>query len=469
MISQKTQTRPTSSHLNLILSQNSPLPDDPSFYPIKKRRYSDSPVLPIPSEERDHLFPDQGKTDLGSQRDDPLVVAIPPRSPAQPPSAHERKPTAVELGIPDREKERGRIQVSAIDSHQDGQGLPKPVGRRASPGSQAGKAKAARKSEEKDATFGSKDRISTERGRLRMVEDRQTPGLERKRSHTRPASEVQPLVEGPILRAKEAQESLRRPRPPTPPLTKPQDAHEWFLEHYDDVPLHPKSEETIASSHQPSPILPQTVSVASSSKKQLSTPATMPEAAVALEQELEELVVNSPTIPSKVEPEIDVDMDVDLAVTELVAETLESDIAQHIDVGMEVDVEDELLSLVDDRLTVPHLNRRTSGPSTSAMSVLSTKHISNSDNRQDSPSAVSAVSNTSLSGNFSPVFRSSSARPSERGSMPPPAAVAPSRGKDKDEKKTEPPSSITATAPTAKKKKGVVSKVRLSGHLSTLH
>jgi COMPASS component SPP1 len=191
----------------------------------------------------------------------------------------------------------------------------------------------------------------------------------------------------------------------------------------------------------------------------------MPEAAVALEQELEELVVNSPTIPSKIEPDIDVDMDVDLAVTELVAETLEPDIVQHLDVGMEVDVEDELLSLVDDRPSVPHISRRTSGPATSVMS----KHLpfqaaGSSDAQQDSPSAVS---NASLSGNFSPVIRSPSARPSERGSMPPPASVAPGRGKDKDEKKTEQASSVTATAPT-KKKKEAASKVCLSCGFSTL-
>jgi COMPASS component SPP1 len=467
MISQKTQTRPTSAHLNLILSSNSPVPDDPLFHPIKKPRYSDSPVPPVSSEEREQLSPDRemaATADSAYQRVDPLVVAIPPRSPTQLTSVHEWKPTpVVELVISDREKEKGRIHVGALESQRDGQGLLKPVGRRASPGSQAGKAKAAKKSEEKDTSLGSKDRISTDRERHRMPEGRQTPGEERKRSHTRPTSEVQTVVEGPISKIKEAQDVLRQPRPPTPPPTKPQDAHEWFLEHYDDVPLHPSSGELAARPRLPPPIPPQAAPVASSSKKQMSTPATMPEAAVALEQELEELVVNSPTIPSKIEPDVDVDMDVDIAVKELVAETLESDVVQHIDVGMEVDVEDELLSLVDDRPSVHHTSRRTSGPATSAMSMLSTKHLpfqvaGSSDVRQDSPSAVS---NAALSGNFSPVIRSSSARPSERGSMPPPASVAPARGKDKDEK-TERASSVTATAPTAKKKKEGTSKVCLN-------
>lgn len=457
MISQKIQTHPTSAHLNHILSPNSSVPDDTSFYPTKKRRYSDSPNLPISSEEQERLSPDRGKTataDMGYQRIDPQVVPIPPRSPTQPASALERKPTAVaEPVMPDREKERGRIHIGAVEGQRDGQGLLKPAGRRVSPGSQAGKAMAARKSEETDVSLGSKDRTS-ERGRHRIPEDRQMPGEERKRSHTRPAGEVQ-TVEGSVSRIKEAHEVIRRPRLPTPPPTKSQDAHEWFLEHYDDVPSHPVSDESAAPPRVPPPIPPHTVSVASSSKKRMSTPVTMPEAAVALEQELEELVVNSPTIPSKIEPNVDVDMDVDLAVTELVAETLEPDVPH---VGMEVDVEDELLSLVDDRPSMHHTSRRTSGPTTSAMPMLTTKNLfiqatSNSDAQQDSPSVVSAVSNVSLPGNFSPVIRSSSARPSERGSMPPPASVTPARG--------ERAGSVTATAPTAKKKDGT-SKVCLN-------
>lgn len=462
MISQKAQARPTSAHLNLILSQNSPADNDSSFYPIKKRRYSDSPVPLIALDESGRLSPDHkpATAELSHQHVNPLVVAIPPRSPTQPPaptqppSAHERRPTAVvDLVFPDREKERPRSHVIAIENQWDGQAPLKPVGRRPSPGSQAGKAKAARKSEEQDASLVSKDRGFMETGRHRIPDDRQTLGKERKRSYTRPATEIQ-TAEEPTSKVKETQEVSRQPRSPSPSPSKSQDAHEWFLEHYDDVPLHSSvPDQSTASPREPSPVPPQDV-ITSPCKKRMSTPATMPEAAVALEQELEGLVVNSPTIPSKIEPGID--MDVDLVVTELVAETLEPGASQHTDVGMEVDVEDELLSLVDDRPSVPHMSRRISGSALSATLTSSIKHPpfqapGSSETRQGSPSGVS---NASLSGAFSPTIRSSSARPSERGSMPPPASIAPGRGKEKDEKKTEGAGSITTTAPAKKKKDG---------------
>jgi COMPASS component SPP1 len=430
-----TDTRPTSAHFNLILSPKSPVPDD-TFRPTKKRRYSDSPVLPISSAGRERISPirDNSTAGFSNQHIDPLVVAIPPRSPT-PASANEQKPTAAaEIVIPEEKK---RVSVNAGESLRVGQGLLKPIARRPSPGSQLGKAKAARKSEETDMSLGPS---LSSKAQQHTAEELQTPDEDNKRSRTRPATATQTVGEGPNPRVK-AKEISRRPRQSTTPPPA-QDAHEWFLEHYDD-PL-PLSDEPAASP--PSPIL-------SPSQKQMSTPATMPEAAVALEQELEDLVVNSPTIPSKLEPEADVDMDVDLAVTELVAETYS---VPHIDVGMEVDVEDELLSLLDDRPSGP---RRTSGATTcGSTSSSSTRHplfqaaaTGGSDARQDSPSVVS------LSGNVSPAIRSLSARPmSERESMPPPASVAPSRGQDKSEK-TEQASS--ATAPTTKKKKDVASKV----------
>jgi COMPASS component SPP1 len=421
----------TSAHFNLILSPKSPVPDD---HPTKKRRYSDSPILPMSSAGRERISPirdNSATTDFTHSHVDPLVAMH--RSPT-PPSANEQKPTtAAEIVIPDREKEKEKERVSA-DARESLRGGVKSVARRPSPGSQIGKAKAARKSEEKDASLG--PRKNQEGERQHAAEE---PNQDNQRSRTRPAIVTQTTREAPNSRVKPQEIPRRSRQSTTPPPTKSQDAHEWLLEHYDDPPDEP-------AASPPPPILSPV------SQKQMSTPATMPEAAVALEQELEDLVVNFPTIPGKIEPETDVDMDVDFAVTELVAETLEQDSVPHINVGMEVEVEDELLSLLDDRPSVP---RRTSGP------ISSTKHppfqAGSSDARQGSPSAVS---NVSLSGNVSPAIRSLSARPmSERESMPPPTSVAPSRGKDKSEKKTEHARSATATAPTTKKKKDVASKV----------
>ena len=445
----QSQTRPTSAHLNLLLSQNSV----PDVYASKKRRYSTSPTPPISSQVRERLSTDRENTaDLSYNHADPLVVAI-PMSPTQATSPHERKLTeVVEIVIPDQETERDCIPVNAIESLPDRQILINPVERITSLAAQAGRANVVTKSEEEDTNLEFKNSTPTERGRHHILQGPLTPGEERKGSRTRPATEIETVMEGSISSVKEAQEVLCRPQLPTSPPTKAQDAHEWFLQHYDEVPPDEPAAPPLVSP----PIPPQAVPVASSSKKQSSTPVTMPEAAVALERELEELVVDSPTIPSKIEPDIDANMDVDLAMTELVVETLEPGIVQHTDMGMEVDVEDELLSLVDDRPSVPHASRHTSGPPSS---VPSTKHppfqaVGNSDARQDSPSAAS---NSSLTGNCSPVIRSSSAHPmSERGSMPPPASVAPGRGRDKDEKMTERATSITATAPTKKKKDGLL-------------
>ncbi|KAF8078581.1 hypothetical protein FPV67DRAFT_1465728 [Lyophyllum atratum] len=230
-----------------------------------------------------------------------------------------------------------------------------------------------------------------------------------------------------------------------------EDAHEWFLEHFDDYnaptvtqnsPPHAPSTPAV-----PAPSAPSGLPASGSPppNKRTPTPSTMPEAAVALEQELEELCSPSEHV-SKVEP--DMNMEVDLAVTELVAETLNADGAKVEDMGMEVDVEDELLSLVDDRPTIrrPIMKSSTPGPSTTKLPA--PVRASSTGVRHPSPSAVSAVSAPSPAGFLSPAVRPSSTRPtSERGSMPPPASVAPGRGKDKEEKNTDRAGSVAATAP----------------------
>lgn len=342
---------------------------------------------------------------------------------------------------------------------RDGQTLLSPPGRRSPPGSYIGRAKAARKSEEIEHSLHAHvPQPLPERGRPVERE-------EKKKSRSRVENDVHPPSE-PV------HSKVQRVPPPAPPplptKIQEEDAHEWFLEHYDEYPAPAASKPPSSLTRSPSP--PVTISLHAVSptlrtsaspapKKQTPTPATMPEAAVALEQELEELVATPAPVISKVEPDVD-DMDVDLAVTELVAETLDADDAKIEDIGMEVDVEDELLSLVDDRPPPPHINRRTSGnSSTSGPSTKQPPPLrAINDSSAIRPASPSTMSVPSPVGFLSPVVRASSTRPtSDRGSMPPPASVASGRNAEKDEKKGGEIATAIASAP--KKKKEGSSKV----------
>ena len=126
-----------------------------------------------------------------------------------------------------------------------------------------------------------------------------------------------------------------QPQPKEQPVAKEQDAHEWLLEHY--------AENTPPPPPAPAPPPPRVrgPSVSGPSERHHSrTPA--PEVATALEQELEDAV--GP--PSVHKP----DTDPDIAL-ELVAESLDADDIKSDRVSMEVD--DELLSLVDDPAPAP--------------------------------------------------------------------------------------------------------------------
>ncbi|KAG6845809.1 hypothetical protein H0H87_003863 [Tephrocybe sp. NHM501043] len=358
--------------------------------------------------------------------------------------------------------------------------------RRSPPGSQSGRAIAAKKTEEVEQSLPDLLARAPEPTRLPNKE-RKSPLPEKDDEGTSLGPKVTP-PEGvmgsaekesrPVLSNKEAkttiyEEKETRKRPPSrasidcTPVVEPappkkqrtthlpaasvpkaaeEDAHEWFLEHFDDynVPV---------QSQPPRPPTPPPATVPSvhRSKTRTPTPTSMPDAADELEQELEELLADPPI--SKIEP--DADMDVDLVVTELVAETLDADDAKTEDVGMEVDVEDELLSLLDDQPSTrrPPAKSATPGPSNAKLTLptaaTGARHIS--------PPVIPVISVPSPATLLSPAARPSSTRPtSERGSMPPPALVTPGRVKDKEEKSME--RSVSATTAPATKKKDALSK-----------
>ena len=302
---------------------------DPDPRHIKKRRYSLSPTSDDIIRERDKMLVGE----LGYGRVDPSIPSFTPRRPG----SHSRKPVAVaDLLSPPL--------VPATRS---------PPGRRSPPGSQIGRAKAARKSDEHQHTSSF----------------------------------------------------------PPPPNIHQQDAHEWFLHQFDQVP---SPSTRLKPPHPPSP------------------PLT---AAVALEQEF----------IKEQEPQAQMDLDVDLAVTELV-QTMEGDDNDLKPPTIEVDVEDELLSLIDDRPPPSTTARRPPPPPPPALPATTTSNakpaLSLTEPRHVSPipmgiSPASAV-------------RHPSTKPtSERGSMPPPTSTT--AGK----KGAEHAASVvpTPTASTAPKKK----------------
>ncbi|KAG6902885.1 hypothetical protein C0995_010055 [Termitomyces sp. Mi166 len=361
-------------------------------------------------------------------------------------------------------------------SREGGSRLLSPHSRRSPPGSQSGRAFAAKKTEEIEISLHDllpqatelpeQERKSPlqEREKTTLHENRPVPVqkitvpfekdvkpekeghvvIAEKDTKKRPPSWTMPTLDhstvtGPVPSKKQRTAPLQTVPVPKAAET---DAHEWFLEHFDDYnepglsrPLSPRKQS-------PPACLSPSSRHSSIAKTCTPAPSAVPDAADALEQELEELL---PPQVSKVEP--DTDMDVDL-VTELVAETLDAGDAKTEDVGMEVDVEDELLSLLDDQ---PPPRRPTTKSVKATPSKVKPPPPPGKGGRHTSPSAMSP----SPTAHAPPTGRSASTRPaSERGSMPPPTSVAPVRGKE--EKATERAAS-TAT-PSNKKKKDVQSK-----------
>jgi COMPASS component SPP1 len=443
-------------------SVSQPLPRDQPR-PAKKRRYSESPSRP---DEKERIAAEREKMSVGElgygRVEHP--VAGPSSIPRRPGSGNGRKAI-----VPSEEKPALlgiTIEARSVSRDRDAHRVLSPLGRRSPPGSQIGRAKAARKSDEH------LDR----REHLHHVPHPVAHEVPKKNKEDEPKSRHRHLEESQVgsesSRPKKAKE-VKEQRPPLAiPKEQQDDPHEWLLEHYADQPS-PSTSVRLEPPRSPSPSLSPVIStlpVTNSASRTPTPPPTKltpyppaprPDIAVTLEDELEELV-SKPTHVAKQEQ--DVDMDVDLAVTELVAETLneDADKAQHV--GMEVD--DELLSLVDDRLPVQSSSSRRA--TSTAMSLVGTLQPSKStsrpagDKRPASPFALTTpVSTTLLS-----VARSSSSHPTpERGSMPPPASInvsTSSRGKDKDDSGTTKKERAGSVAPTAttKKKKEANAKVR---------
>ncbi|KAF5311748.1 hypothetical protein D9619_003221 [Psilocybe cf. subviscida] len=514
--------------------------DDPR--PIKKRRYSQSPTRPI-SDDKERIARERDKMsvgELGYGRVEPIAVApsAPPRRPGSG-NGHTRKPVAVSDLLVDRERAPQSSRSRSRD--REAQQVLSPVGgKRSPPGSQIGRAKAARKSD--DFLLREPPPLPIQHQVVHITPDSDTrkhkddsrPKPEFKQPRHRPSSDA---VRSPdeSKPKKIATKEISLPPPPAPaptstkshpPSSKQQpsrkqedDAHEWFLQHFDEDPS-----PTISSRHEPphtpspsaSPVTPNhpapavvqpAVKSPPSSHKTL-TPIT---AAVSLEEELEELVskpisVTTTFQPSSIKQQADdMDLDVDLAVTELV-DTLDD--GKHESPVMEVDVEDELLSLVDDHRPQPPAAssfnaapaaRRVAGPSAPITNSAPPPHESGSmtasaalshhphqppssapakpttgsskvDSAKQSPeiprppSPLPSMSSTPvISAASLNVSRHTSSRPTpERGSMPPPASTNIGAKKSSVERagSVAPPATNTnassaapsATAPAKKKK-----------------
>ncbi|KAJ6519871.1 hypothetical protein C8R45DRAFT_1066407 [Mycena sanguinolenta] len=377
--------------------------------PNKKRRYSDSPVSNGFEWERTSSLTRPGERSILN----PEVEFVRPDVQRRPSSSSSSSShgAAPPFAFP-------RVAESI-------QSPPFPPGRRSPPGSLSGRAK-ARKSdpEEPDVIPYPADRYNAttvihlpEREREDyVVEDRK-----HKKSHPRFIEYAQ--AAGPSRRPEPQQQQQQQPqqdtRPHVPPQRRPQptpsrqpkeeDAHEWLLEHFADAS--PDAQRQKPDPPKPlSPVpaaLHKSESPVHTSTKRVSSPLVpATEAVTALEEELS--TIHVPPAASKTEPQDD-EMDVDLAVSETLPKHEE---------GMDVDVEDELLSLVDDRprsrsTTAPSMSRAPSGSgSKPALRVQS-----ESGSRSGSP-MVSASS---------PMIP-----PSERGSMPPPASTATGQSKSKE-------------------------------------
>ena len=500
---------PRKSDPGQIKPLNSPIHTDPSLHhsvddtrQVKKRRYSDSPSRPVLN-DKERMTREREKMVVGEigygRIESP--IAGPSSAPRRPGSGHGHGRKAMPVS-------ELLLDKPAPISHSDHRDrLVSPLGRRSPPGSQIGRAKAARKSDEhKEILLPPPPSLSIEQDVKKHKEELRTRELPKVKEEMRPREEVK-FKEEPKsregTRPREAKEDTKPtrhrllqediqhkkaialapiPAAPPPPPSKAQlpsktpqdDAHEWFLQQYED--LSPTTSSRPEPPHSPSPSLSPVTSTlpvygprSPPSSQKVLTPIT---AAVSLEQELEELVSEQPPPPpptsstpanKKQDPEdTDMDLDVDLAVTELVAETLNGEDVkrEHEHLGMEVDVEDELLSLIDDRPAVNNnsvaMVRRTSTSSSSHVTASGTgtgakQPRSVGDAPHTSPT-ISASSSTTL---VSPAVRHPSTRPtSERGSMPPPATTNNAGVTKKSNERA-------GGAVSAKKKKEPLPKVRL--------
>ncbi|KAJ7181705.1 hypothetical protein C8R43DRAFT_1055442 [Mycena crocata] len=447
--------------------------------PSKKRRYSDSPG-PHPPVASSFEWERAISLKHGGDRSilNPEVPSPPP--PLRRPSSSSGSDTT-QFSFPPR----GRKSLGVTEErhgvgghgHLDNRILSPPFhsppflpSRRSPPGSLTGRAKAARKSEPEEPDVNSYSREYTtvihvpERAREEYVpEDRKH---KKSQSQGQPHPLSRPLeyapVAGPSRRPEQPQQPQSDERHHGPPQRRPQphlstrqpkeeDAHEWLLEHFADPSPNAQAWRKPERAMSPSRVAAAMTHVQPSTKRASPPLTTMPEAAVALEEELASVRVPA----SKIEP--DDEMDVDGAVAALVQETLED--GKHE--KMEVDVEDELLSLVDDRprsrsiTRPPSVSRVLSGGSKPPLRQLHSSGTE-AESRHASPMAASSPSSF-----ISPpgARASSMLPPSDRGSMPPPASTATGQGKSgtpaprkrKETTKSAPkPKTSGATKPRAK-------------------
>ena len=474
---------PRKSDPGQIKPLNSPIHTDPSLHhsiddirQVKKRRYSDSPTRPMLN-DKERMTREREKMvvgEIGYGRIDSPIAG--PSIPRRPGSGHGqgRKSMPVSELLLDKP-----TPISQSDLRDR---LVSPLGRRSPPGSQIGRAKAARKSDEhihKEILLPPPPLpplLSIEPDVKKHKEETKIREMPKVKEEIRPREEVK-FKEEPksreVTKPREAKEDTKPtrhrvlqediqhkkavtsapiPAPPPPPPSKVQlpsktpqdDAHEWFLQQYDD--LSPTTSSRPEPPHSASPSLSPATSTlpvygprSPPSTQKVLTPIT---AAVALEQELEELVSEPPPPTSstpankKLDPDdTDMDLDVDQAVTELVAETLNGEDVkhepEHEHLGMEVDVEDELLSLIDDRPVANNsvnMVRRTSTSSSSQVPASGTgtsaKQPPPLRSAGDAPHTSPTISASSSTTLVSPAARHPSTRPtSERGSMPPPTTT----------------------------------------------
>ena len=357
-------------------------PSQHDLRPIKRRRYSVSPTRHDDQESNTNPMavgePSYGKVDS------PVAG---PSSQRRPGSHNQpRKAVAVADLLADMEP------APLIQAHPDPHKTLSPTSRRSPPGSQIGRAKAARKSDDLVASLREyvqplppksielvNSPILTELVKDPKVKQEPRPNRLRYLHHTPTIDEI-PQKKAP-------------PYPTISESTQRDDPHEFFLHQYDQVPT---TDPACVSSN----LTPPTPSV---------NAVTV---AVALDKELEDLISSpnssralssSAPTSAKVKKQEESD-DMDLAVKELV-ETVENKNEKHI--GMEVDVEDELLSLVDDR--PPPIANPLRRPS--AQQVINRNA---NDRRHPSPPTTSTSAQAA-------VHSSAVRATSDRDSMPPPA------------------------------------------------
>ncbi|KAJ7361690.1 hypothetical protein DFH08DRAFT_844892 [Mycena albidolilacea] len=425
-------TSPASNHLPSHVSHQQQM--EP---PNKKRRYSDSPGFEWERERPSSLKRTGERSILNPEPEfaRPDILHRPSSSSSS--SSHGTTPFAF--------PHPHRVPEDRLGTDARIQSPPFPPGRRSPPGSLAGRTK-PRKSdpEEPDVIPYVAERREYPTTTVIHLPERERDEYEDRKQHKPPRPVEYLPAAGP---SRPQQQDIRphgppqrRPQPPPPTRQlKEEDAHEWLLEHFADpspgrkleAPLSVPMSVTTPSQKSESPVHTITKRVTSP-----PVPATMPEAAVALEEELATVRV------SKADND---EMDVDLAVSE----TLDPPKQEESVVGMEVDVEDELLSLVDSRprsrsTGPPSMSRVPSGGNGSKP-ALRLQNATESGSRHASPMA-SAPSPSSLM-----------LPPSERGSMPPPASTATSPNKAAPRKKEpaakappKPKASAAAAKPRAK-------------------